>query len=116
MVQWLGYSVAEVSYWPRDRQAGHTKFSMFRLLGYSLDAVVSFSRVPLRLAFLLGFFFLLFGLGVIARGVLGAVVPGWEVSGWTVAIEVWRSRPRVGTSITGRKGAPAPCETHWPST
>jgi dolichol-phosphate mannosyltransferase len=86
MVQWLGYSVAEVPYQPRDRKAGQTKFSMFRLLAYSLDAVVSFSRVPLRLAFIMGLIYMFIGLGVLAGGIVGAFIPSWEISGWTIAL------------------------------
>src|SRR5207302_6082790 len=68
------------------RAAGTTRFSLARLLSFSLDALVSSSRAPLRLAFLLGLLFLLVGLGTVLSGVLGAVIPGWEVDGWLVAL------------------------------
>lgn len=84
MIQWLGYPVAEINFVPRDRQAGHTKFTMFLLLGYGLDSLISFTRAPLRLAYPLGFFFLLLGLILLGRGLLGGIVPGWETNFWFI--------------------------------
>jgi polyisoprenyl-phosphate glycosyltransferase len=71
MIQWLGYSVAEVAYRPGERLAGQSKFSLSRLLGYGLDGLISFTRAPLRLSYLMGLAFLLIGFTVTARGVLG---------------------------------------------
>ena len=86
LVQWLGYSTAEVVFDPPPRAAGTTRFSFPRLLAFSLDALSSSSRIPLRLAFLLGIGFLICGAGVLTRGLLGALIPGWEMDGWLTAI------------------------------
>ncbi len=86
MLQWMGFPTAEVAFDPPPRVAGTTRFTLTRLLSFSLDAIASSSRIPLRLTFLLGLLFLLVGVGAMLRGVLGMLVPGWEVNGWPLAL------------------------------
>jgi hypothetical protein len=83
LIQWLGYSAGEVTFSAPERRAGRTKFTLGRLFGYSLDAVVSFSLVPLRLTFFVGMLFLLLGVGVAGRGALGLLTSGWRLEGWS---------------------------------
>ena len=71
MVQWLGFPTAEVAFEVADRRAGVSKFSPLRLAGYALDALLSFSRVPLRLPLFAGLLFLLIGVGCTVRAALG---------------------------------------------
>ena len=54
MVQWLGFPTAEVTYQCAPRRAGVTKYTMRRMIGLAVDAVLSFSRWPLRVLILLG--------------------------------------------------------------
>ena len=54
MVQWLGFSTAEVTFHPDSRKAGQTKYTLRSLLNLASDALFSFSRAPLRLSFHLG--------------------------------------------------------------
>src|SRR5262245_2585165 len=54
MVQWLGFSTAEVAFHPDSRKAGQTKYTARSLLNLATDALFSFSRAPLRLSFHLG--------------------------------------------------------------
>ena len=55
MVSWLGYSQTAVSYRRVARFAGHTKFSLFKMLRFATDGIVSFSILPLRVATWIGF-------------------------------------------------------------
>jgi polyisoprenyl-phosphate glycosyltransferase len=55
MVSWLGFSQAAVSYRREARAAGATKFSLFKMMRFATDGVVSFSTLPLRLATWVGF-------------------------------------------------------------
>ena len=57
MTAWVGFTQTSVPYQRAARHAGETKFSFFRMLRFSFDAVTSFSYVPLQLATLLGFVF-----------------------------------------------------------
>ena len=76
MVRWLGFPTAKVPFEVADRRAGVSKFSLRRLMDYALDALLSFSRVPLRLPFFAGLLFLLIGLGGAARMALGLLGMG----------------------------------------
>jgi len=55
MTVWVGYTQAAVPYARDARYAGETKYTLTRMLRFSLDAIVSFSDRPLQLATLLGF-------------------------------------------------------------
>jgi dolichol-phosphate mannosyltransferase len=55
MVSWLGYSQAAVPYRRAPRFAGNTKFSLFKMVRFATDGIVSFSILPLRLATWIGF-------------------------------------------------------------
>jgi dolichol-phosphate mannosyltransferase len=55
MTVWVGYTQAAVPYKRDPRYAGETKYTLSRMLKFSLDAISSFSHRPLQLATLLGF-------------------------------------------------------------
>jgi polyisoprenyl-phosphate glycosyltransferase len=55
MVSWLGFSQAAVPYHRAARAAGVTKFSLFKMLRFATDGIVSFSILPLRMATWVGF-------------------------------------------------------------
>jgi dolichol-phosphate mannosyltransferase len=80
MARWIGFRQANVLYDRDERLAGETKYPLFKLIRLGLDALVSFSDAPLRLASYLGFIFaslafLGLPLGVVAR-LIGIYVPG----------------------------------------
>jgi dolichol-phosphate mannosyltransferase len=55
MSAWVGYTQTSVPYERDARHAGETKFTVRKMLRFSLDAVTSFSWRPLQLATVLGF-------------------------------------------------------------
>jgi dolichol-phosphate mannosyltransferase len=55
MVGWMGFRVAEVSYARKARIAGMTKYPFRKMLLFALNAIVSFSSFPLRLAYVMAF-------------------------------------------------------------
>jgi glycosyltransferase involved in cell wall biosynthesis len=57
MSVWVGYRQVAVPYQRDARYAGETKFTPRRMVRFSLDALSSFSHVPLQLATVLGFLF-----------------------------------------------------------
>jgi dolichol-phosphate mannosyltransferase len=69
MVSWLGYRTATVYFTPASRCAGHSKFTLWKMVNFALDGMMSFSKLPLRLALGLG-------LGATAAALLLAVVGG----------------------------------------
>ena len=52
---WVGFRQAAVPYERQARYAGTTKYPLHRMLAFSLDAITSFSYLPLRLATTCGF-------------------------------------------------------------
>ncbi len=81
MTVWVGYTQAAVPYHRDARYAGETKYTLPKMLKFSLDAISSFSHRPLQLATLLGF--LISGLAFIAIPVVavlrlsGSYLPGF---------------------------------------
>ena len=55
MVSWLGFSQAAVPYRRAARFAGKAKFSLFKMLRFATDGIISFSILPLRIATWVGF-------------------------------------------------------------
>ena len=55
MTVWVGYRQAAVPYKRDPRYAGKTKYTIPKMVRFSLDAISSFSHRPLQLATLLGF-------------------------------------------------------------
>src|SRR3954464_580546 len=81
MSAWVGYTQTAVPYERDARYAGETKYTLRRMLRFSLDAISSFSWVPLQLATLLGFLFSAVALltipVVIALRLAGQTIPGF---------------------------------------
>lgn len=57
MTVWVGFTQTSVAYDRDARHAGETKFTLRRMLRFSLDAISSFSNLPLQAATVLGFGF-----------------------------------------------------------
>jgi dolichol-phosphate mannosyltransferase len=82
MTVWVGYTQAAVPYNRDSRYAGETKYTIPRMLRFSLDAISSFSHRPLQLATLLGFListlaFIAIPVVVVLR-ILGSYLPGFS--------------------------------------
>src|SRR5438270_7718422 len=81
MTVWVGYRQAAVPYDRDPRYAGETKYTLSRMLRFSLDAISSFSHRPLQLATLLGFVistlaFVAIPVVIILR-IVGSYLPGF---------------------------------------
>ena len=80
MSVWVGFEQARVPYDRDSRFAGETKYPLGRLFELALDAIISFSRVPLRVAAVLGALVSVVALVaipvVIVLKVAGSYVPG----------------------------------------
>jgi glycosyltransferase involved in cell wall biosynthesis len=81
MTVWVGYTQAAVPYHRDPRFAGETKYTIPRMLKFSLDAISSFSHRPLQLATLLGFListlaFVAIPVVIVLR-ILGSYLPGF---------------------------------------
>lgn len=62
MVAWMGYRTVILPYTPQKRIAGNSKFSLKKMIKLAMNAIFSFSLVPLYIAISLGGIFLLLAL------------------------------------------------------
>lgn len=82
LVSWIGFPQIAVRYKREARHAGETKYPFRKMLRFALDAITSFSFLPLRLATYLGFAVSAFSfLYILVVLVLKAVGISW--SGYT---------------------------------
>ncbi|MDD5679504.1 MAG: glycosyltransferase family 2 protein [Kiritimatiellae bacterium] len=64
------------------RVHGRSSYSLTKLLAYCFDVITGFSTLPLRLASWIGFFFTIFGIGVLVYVVGRYLIHGYSVSGF----------------------------------
>ena len=60
MTVWVGYTQSAIEYARAPRPSGATKFTLRRMVRFGLDAIASFSHVPLQVATIVGFAFAAF--------------------------------------------------------
>ncbi len=82
MVNNLGFRYTTIEFVAPPRFAGHSKFSLKKMLRFALDGITAFSRVPLRLALYVGCIaglcsFLLLLHVIYVKYVIQDAVPGW---------------------------------------
>ena len=70
LVSWVGYKQASIDYNREKRFAGNTKYNYLKLTALAVDAVISFSLVPLRIAILIGLFVIMLASALIVQQVL----------------------------------------------
>lgn len=86
MLSWLGFRQIGVGYQDRERFAGERAYTLHQTARMALNAVLSFSIIPLRIASLLGFVTLLAGLAYAAY-ILFAWCMGSQLErGWPALI------------------------------
>jgi dolichol-phosphate mannosyltransferase len=55
LTSWVGFTQTALPYVREGRHSGHTKYPIRKMVHFALDAIASFSNVPLQLATLAGF-------------------------------------------------------------
>ena len=103
MTVWVGYRQAAVPYRRDPRYAGETKYTLPKMLRFSLDAIFSFSDRPLQLATLLGFLVSTLALVaipvVLVLRITGSYLPGFGTI--TIAILLLGGIQLVSIGIIG---------------
>jgi dolichol-phosphate mannosyltransferase len=102
MVNWLGFRTATVPFEPAPRAGGVPRYTLRRMVGLAFDGLLSFSRVPLRLALVLGLGAVALGLAeggyALLHGLLAAAPTAWGYHTLLVALLL------VGGSVLGCLG------------
>jgi polyisoprenyl-phosphate glycosyltransferase len=82
MVTWVGFRQCALPYKREKRLAGESHYGIRQMLRFAIDAITSFSILPLRCASFLGF-----AVGTAGLGALGYVLVSWlagrTIPGWT---------------------------------
>lgn len=92
MVSWVGFRQKAVEYTRQRRHAGRTNYPFWKMLRFAVDAVTSFSVLPLRLVTGLGFVVILaaftYGIGIMLVKLLwpDAILPGFTALNFLIAM------------------------------
>jgi polyisoprenyl-phosphate glycosyltransferase len=86
IVPLLGFRTATVEYARSERHAGESKYPLRKMLGLALEAITSFSVVPLRMVTLLGLVVSLGSAVVIGWALWTALVAERALPGWTSTV------------------------------
>lgn len=85
MVAWVGYKTVILPFKPPARLAGKSKYSLKKMIALSMDAVFSFSLIPLYIGISLGAVMLILALAEMAyvlsfwiSGQQSGLAPGWS--------------------------------------
>jgi dolichol-phosphate mannosyltransferase len=104
LIEWLGFRHTEVPYRRAARFAGTTKYPYAKLVRLALDAVTSFSTLPLKVVAYLGFVVSALSLALVGYALWGRLVSGEAPAGWTsvfVAVAFFSGVQLVATGILG---------------
>lgn len=79
---WVGFKTKWLEYENKDRVAGSTKWSFWKLFLYSIDGIVAFSTAPLAISSVFGILFCLISFILILFIIIKTLIFGDSVSGW----------------------------------
>lgn len=80
---WIGFKTKWLEYENRERVAGETKWSFFKLFSYAIDGIVGFSTAPLSIATWFGIFMAFVAFVLIIFIIVKKLVFGDPTSGWS---------------------------------
>ena len=79
---WVGYKTKWLEYENVERAAGETKWSLWKLLLYSIEGIMAFSTVPLAISAVMGILFCAIAFAMIVFIIAKTVMFGDPVAGW----------------------------------
>lgn len=79
---WVGFKTHWISYENRERVAGQTKWSFWKLFLYSLDGIMAFSTKPLAIASMAGIMLCVIAFLMLLFVFVRALIWGDPVAGW----------------------------------
>jgi polyisoprenyl-phosphate glycosyltransferase len=83
---WIGFNQASVDYVAARRAAGHSKYSLSRMVGLATAAILSFSTRPLQMSIFVGLGFAALSLLLVAYTVIAYFRDSTIPSGWTTIV------------------------------
>jgi glycosyltransferase involved in cell wall biosynthesis len=88
MTSWLGFPQTTIPFVRAPRAAGETKYPLSKMLRFAWTAAISFSPLPLRLSFLVGWILLGFGIFYTVYALVEMALGRPLVRGWTSLVVV----------------------------
>lgn len=88
LFSWVGYKTEYVSFENRERSAGETSWSFWKLFNYSIDGIVNFSDAPLNIASFVGAFSCLISGVAMIFIIIRALLLGDTTSGWPSMVTI----------------------------
>lgn len=85
---WVGFRTYWLPFENRERVAGESKWSFWKLFRYAVDGIVNFSEVPLRLASWLGGLMTLVAFLAVIFIVVRKLIFGDPVAGWASTVSI----------------------------
>ncbi|MGX6962302.1 glycosyltransferase family 2 protein [Vagococcus xieshaowenii] len=85
---WVGFNTVYIEYENVERIAGETSWNFWGLLSYSIDGIINFSDVPLKIATLLGGVSCLVAIISLFFIVIRTLICGDPVAGWPSMISI----------------------------
>lgn len=89
-IQWLGFPTSSIEATHAPRFAGRSSYSLAKLFGLAVDAIVTYSNKPLRLSIGFGVVFVLISIVASTWIFVRAAVWGIPVEGWaSLMVSLW---------------------------
>jgi len=82
LVSWVGFKQIAVEYDRQERFAGETKYPLRKMIAFAMDAIISFSYKPLKLATSLGFFISFFSFAYLLVILFQRFFTERTITGW----------------------------------
>ncbi|MBO0454041.1 MULTISPECIES: glycosyltransferase [Enterococcus] len=88
LFSWVGFKTEYISFENRERAAGETSWSFWKLFNYSIDGIVNFSDAPLNIASFVGAFSCLVAVVAMIFIIVRALIFGDPTSGWPSLVTI----------------------------
>lgn len=85
---WVGFKTTYLEFENRERVAGTTTWSFWKLLSYSMEAIINFSEMPLNIASLAGLVMFLGSLISILVIIIKTLLLGDPAQGWPSLVSI----------------------------
>ncbi|MBV7389876.1 MULTISPECIES: glycosyltransferase family 2 protein [Enterococcus] len=89
LFSWVGFKTEYLSFENRERSAGETTWSFWKLFNYSIDGIVNFSDAPLNIASFVGAFSCFVSIIAMIFIVVRAVLYGDPTAGWPSMVSIF---------------------------
>ncbi|MEQ7226628.1 glycosyltransferase family 2 protein [Enterococcus avium] len=88
LFSWVGFKTEYISFANRERSAGETSWSFWKLFNYSIDGIVNFSDAPLNIASFVGAFSCFAAVIAMIFIIIRALIFGDPTSGWPSMVTI----------------------------